>query len=1155
MFLRVILLSSWEVEMKKVFLIFSIFLLALSLNSYSFNKKVIDRTEHKIYQKEFIKRDVSTFKPPLEIVKERTFNKAVHKEESSRIVTVYHYGSGWFDPYNLYWWNESTSQWVEVGMETSGDWKYATVTFPKLPAYVYFDSWQASRDDNEGDLYWISEIDIGENNSCYILDGFIYSKDPNLNQDYIWFSKPYYWYAYTVWADEIVQIDSNRYELRGNVNIYGTPDGSSWSYVLKYKFDKMIVFWDPDRAYLKIVDAFLRLPNGYGLPTYIQDGRVRGLTFDVDNNRIVTGDNSTVLSAFTPGDPLYTPEVYGIRSSFFDSNRKRMVLNAQQGGQIKEIEMDYQGYIYSNSISTDRVSITIGGITFTADFIEVDQCGRYHLSGSVTCSAGSFVFNDLEILYNEEEHRITLASGTLNVGIVEITIKNVVIDSDTGFVVIGGGTLKIPQIILDDTRLVDIVADFSWTGFHCRGRLENPSGMVYVEFNLENDGSVTSITTAGDSSFSFGNTTITAQWFADLGNNTYSASGNVTVEGINFNFESLTFTYNDSEHTITLKSGEIRFPNTFFATVKDVVYDIESHEITFGQLTVGIEEFDLGNGKAVGLIGDFYKDHLHIYGRYNDIGGYALQLVLDLSYNGEISNVEFGAQLTSIQIGNLTISADAYVSPTAGVYVFSGNVQISGYGFTFNQLQITYNSSIHEVYIDYAELRIPYFTGNVVGVRINADTGEIIEGQGKVTLGDFQIGNYTVFSVTANFDKYFLEVDGNIGISELVSKINGIRVHFKIDWKGNMYSIGGGVTGEIPILDTGVSLYNPYIQVDNELGFIEDGGLNRTGWVILLSATIAPSAVGTNTIAEDFTLIIEPSNHRFTGIGILRVAGGPIANTTIMVEPKHLKANADATIRVGGEGDFEIHADAWLELWWENSLTRRGAGNGYIAYRAHRVVDSQFTLDDEKLFGQANVTIIEDWLDFCLTYYFYNNGTLNIDWGCDTLPTVSDPCGRNDQLPTCPTNLIAATKSGMVKLLWNPATDDNGITYYRIYKNGSPIGVVSYISGEFTDSEVVDGEVYTYEVHSIDSVYQEQTACKNIVIKAGDSNIHLQLSIVNGKSLNLNWSGWTLPEYIVYRGTDAQNLQEVVRTPQTSFFDSVPYEPLVFYTIQQRDCN
>ncbi len=1143
--------------MRRIRISLFIFALTLLVSTFVFGaffENGVKRDESKTYPTSFERKDPSLFKMPLDIVKGKTFNKAVSREETSKTITVYHYGSGTLDPYNLYWWNESSSppQWIEVGMETSDDWKYATITVPNLPVYVYFDSWQASCDDNDGDLYWISDIDLGEGNKCWVYDGFIYSTNPNANQDYAWFSKSYYWYAYTVWGDQIIPLGPNLYEFRDNVNFYGSPDGNSWEPVLKYKFDDVIVSWDPEKAYLKVVDAKFRLPSGYGIENYyIQEGRIRGLVFDVDNNKIVVGDNIANLTAFTPGNPSFTPEISGIRSSLLDA--KTMVLKGYEQGVIKQITMDYQGYITSTQSVSQRVSITLGGVTFTADFIEVDQCGYYHLSGSITCSAGSFVFNDLEIYYNAEAHRLTLLSGTLNVGVAEITIKDLVIDSNTGLVVIGGATLKIPEIVLGETRLTNIVADFSWTGFHCRGRLENPAGMVYVEFDLSTDGAVSNITTAGETSLSFGNSVISAQWFADFGNGTYSAGGNVSIEGIDFNFESLTFTYNDQEHTVTLKSGEIKFPNTFFASVKDVVYNIDTHEIVAGQLTVGVEEFQLGNGRAAGLIGDFYKDHLHLFGRYNDPIGVAFQLNFDLSYDGVVSNVMIGAQLQSIQIGNLIISADAYICPSAGVYIFNGNVQISGYGFTFNQLQITHNSLEHTIFISYAELRLPYFTGTVNGVLINADTGEIIDGAGKVTLGQFKIGNYDIFCISASFDKNYLEVDGSIGLSELVGTINGIRVHFKIDWKGNIYSIGGGVTGQIPILDTGISLYNPYIEVDNELGFIEDNGLNRTGWVIILVGTIAPTGVGTNTIAEDFTLIIEPCDKRFTGNGILKVAGGEVANTTIMIEPKHLKANANSTIRIGGDEDFEIHGDAWLEYWWESMLLRRGAGNGYIAYKSHKVVNSDFTLDDEKLYGQAQVTILEDWLDFCLTYEFYNDGNLNLMWGCSQLPVITDPCGRNDQLPSCPTDLFAATGSGVVEIYWNPALDDGGISYYRIYKNGSPYGLVHFSSGKFTDTNVVDGQIYTYEIHAIDSVYQEQTACKNISIKAGNSNILLFLTSQNG-NINLNWSGWTLPEYIIYKGSDPVHLIEFSRTSGTTTFDDANSGgPLVFYTVQQRD--
>ncbi|MEJ5166560.1 MAG: hypothetical protein WHV67_05995 [Thermoanaerobaculia bacterium] len=1125
--------------MRRISLIFVLcFLFSISLYS--------NQTLNQVYQPKLLK-----------LVEGKSFNKAVHLQNNmARTITVWYWEECTLSQPDLYWWNENTQNWIKVSMNDGPqNWIYATITVPKLPVYVYFDSFWCDCDDNEGDWYWISDIDLDQNSNCWIFDRFIYSKNPE-GQDYRWFSYDWYWYAYTVWGDEVYDLGENLYEFRGNVNIYGTADGDTWNPVLKYKFDKLIVSWDPTNARLKIVDGKFRLPSGYGLPYYIQEGRIRGVVFDVDNDKIVNGDNSITLTAFTPGNPSSTPEVNGIRASLQNDSRKIIVLKGYQYPSIKKIEMDYQGYIHSNSAVTDRVSITLGGITFTADFIEVDECGYYHLSGSITCSAGSFIFNDLEIYYNEQEQKITLLRGTLNVGTIEITIKNLVIDAQTGFVVIGGATLRIPEIKLPDVRIIDVVADFDWEGFHCRGRLENSTGMLYVEFDISPDGEISNIQAAGTITYSFENTTISCQWFADLGNNSYSASGNVTIDGILFTFDSINFTYNDSAHTISLKKAEIIFPNSIFASVRDVVYDLNTHQITFGQLTVGVEEFQIAQGVLAGLQGDFYPDHLHLYGRLNQ-QTVAFQASFDLSYTGEISNLFIGAQLTNLQFGNLIISAETWISPQAGVYIFSGNVQISGYGFTFNQLQITWNSSAHTIYINYAELKVPYFTGSVSGVLIDAYTGQILDGAGKVSLGPFNIGGYSIVSISANFDKYFIEVDGSIGIPELIQPVSGIKVHFKIDWKGNIYSIGGGVTGEIPIFETGISLYNPYIQVDNELGFIENGGLNRTGWVIILIGTIAPSGGGIYVIAEDFQLIIEPSNTRFTLNGILKLAGAPIANSTIMIEPGHLFSNVNSTVRFGGEGNFEIHGDAWVEIWWDKSyhlLKRSGAGKGYIAYKSHRVVNGDFTLDDEKLYGQAEVTILEDWLEFCLTWKLYNNFTLNITWGCQQLPPVANPCGLSDPLPSCPYNLIASVSSNKIKLTWDPATDDKGITYYRIYKNGSPYGVVYYTTLQFQDNDIEEGQIISYEVHSIDTVYQEQTACKGIQVIGGGSNIILYLNKTQNNGINLYWEGTNFPIYIVYKGNSPENLKELTRTGDNSFVDySQSSGNLIYYAIQQRD--
>lgn len=1145
--------------MRKGVLFLFLFLFIITFTLFAKNPSVVPKQDEPIFKPDRVDEFIIEKNKidPLLKVKDRVFNKAVHLENSPVSLTVYHYADGWWPSPKLYYWNESTSSWVEVSKSSDYNdgyvtWMVYNVTFPKLPIYVYFDTWWTPIDDNDGDLYYISDIDI-ENGKTWVFDGFIYSKNPNY-QSYAWFSKNLYWYAYTVWADEIRVLDSQRYEFKGNVNIYGTPDGSSFEPVLKYKFDKLIVSYDQNNARLKIIDGNFRLPSGYGLPYFIQDGRIRGVAFDVDSNRIISGDNSINLSAFTPGDPSTTQEISGIRASLLDSSRKKIYLKGKQSNLIKDIEMDYQGYIYSLATSSNRVSITLGNITFTADYINVDECGHYHLSGSITCSAGSFVFNDLEIIYFDDTKRITLASGTLNVGVAELTLRNVVIDALTGFVIVGGGTLTIPEIKFEDFRLSNIVADFSWEGFHCRARIENSIGTHYVEFFMDQDGAISSIVEASMIQFSIGETTISAQWILDFGNGHYSIGGNATIEGIYFNFENLDFVYNDIEHTITLKRGEIKFPNTIFATVSDVVYNLDTHEVTFGQLTVGIEEFQINNGLAAGLIGDFYPDHLHVYGRLNATNG-AFQIQFDLSYEGVISNLTIGAQLQAIQFGNLVISADTWISPQAGIYIFSGNVQIEGFGFTFNQLQITYNSSQHTIYLNYGELRLPYFTATVQNVLIDVNTKQILDGSGKVSIAPFKIGGYQIVSLTASFDKYFIEVDASVGTSEVFQSVSGIRIHFKIDYKGNIYSIGGGITGEIPLGSSGVSIYNPYIQIDNENGFIENGGLNRNGWIIILMGSIAPTGSGTYLIAEDFTLIVEPSIRKFTLNGILRVGGNPIANSSLMVEPNHVYTNVYSTIRIGDSGNFEVHAEAWLDFYKDSSNTfkRSGAGSGYIAYRSNRVVNSSFIINETKLYGQATVSILNDWIDFCLTYELYNNGTLNITWSCPPLEPASDPCGQNDPYPSCASDLIAEVTNDKIVLHWNPAKDNKGISYYRIYKNGSPYGVVYNTTLSFTDTNIESGQYYTYEVHPLDTAYQEQTGCKEIKVKAGNSNLTLFVNKNESNNIILSWSGDELPEYIVYRSSTPYSFEEILRTPSNTIIDPKTPSGLVYYVIQQID--
>lgn len=1094
--------------------------------------------------------------PSFNYFTQRSFNTSLHLPTQPTTVTVYHYSPGWWWPY-MYWWNEETSQWEGVSMSSDGSYHYATVTFPKLPVRVYF-AGLFTRDDNDGDYYWISDIDLNEQNKTWVKNGFIHSTYPE-GRPSQWFSKTFYWHAYEIWADTIEDLGSNRYLFQGNIIILQT-NGFSWSPVLRYKLDKAMVAWRPETARLTIIDGKFRIPSGYGLPYYIQEGRIRGLHFDVDANRILTGDHAITLTSFVPGNPQTTPEIYGIRASSPDAERNVFVLNGVSNGTVRNIKLSYQGDILFNQPipAGNRSCITLGQVTFCADFIQVDACGYYHLSGSITTSAGSFIFNDLEIIYNEQTQKITLRSGTFNVGVAELTLRDILIDAQTGQVLIGGGTLRIPELILPEGRIIRIVADFDWAGIEARGRLETPTYMVYVQFHLAPDGTISNIVTAGATTLTFGNTTITAQWIADLGNNSYSFAGNVQIEGFLFAFDDLDITYNDVEHTITLRRGQIVFPNTFFVTVQDVVFDVDTHEILVGQLTVGMEEIPLGNGRAAGLRGDFFTDHLHFYGRYDEGSTAAFQVEFDLTYNGTLSNIAFGMQLNNLQFGSVVISAEAWWrSPSTGEYIFTGNVKINTLAFTFEEVRILWNENEQRITVTYAQLDVPGFSGNVSGLEIDAITGNITVSSVSVNFSNIRIGNYEIQVFSATFTQEYIEADGSFGIPGLINTINGIRVHFRIDWKGNIYSIGGGVIGEIPLLDTGISIYNPYIQIDNENGFIEEGGLNRTGWVFLISGTLAPSTVGTGVVAEDVLFIIEPHMSKVTANGILKVGGGPVADTTVIIEPGHVYANANATVRLFDDGSFEIHSDAWVDFSFDSNLNivkRSGAGRGYISYMSHRIVDSDFALDDEKAYGQAQVTILQDWLDFCLTWELWNDGTFNVTWGCDTPPPPPSPCSQPDALPTCPSNLLAHLETPGIRLTWDAASDDHGVVAYKIYRDGTQMAQVSAPQQEYMDTTVMNDYQYSYNVFSVDTAGQIQMACKNIVAIAGGSGFFLMVTKDSSGQPVLQWmNGPNLPEYILYRGTEPNHYVEWVRVPSRTFVDSDPSTNPVFYIVQQHE--
>jgi predicted phage tail protein len=70
--------------------------------------------------------------------------------------------------------------------------------------------------------------------------------------------------------------------------------------------------------------------------------------------------------------------------------------------------------------------------------------------------------------------------------------------------------------------------------------------------------------------------------------------------------------------------------------------------------------------------------------------------------------------------------------------------------------------------------------------------------------------------------------------------------------------------------------------------------------------------------------------------------------------------------------------------------------------------------------------------------------------------------------PSIPTLYTLSNVSGGVSVKWSTSMDVSNPIVYSVYKNGTLLTKVSTTS--FTDSNVVDGQIYTYYVEAVDAV-------------------------------------------------------------------------------------
>lgn len=101
--------------------------------------------------------------------------------------------------------------------------------------------------------------------------------------------------------------------------------------------------------------------------------------------------------------------------------------------------------------------------------------------------------------------------------------------------------------------------------------------------------------------------------------------------------------------------------------------------------------------------------------------------------------------------------------------------------------------------------------------------------------------------------------------------------------------------------------------------------------------------------------------------------------------------------------------------------------------------------------------------------------------------------------PSVPTQMtkVDATKDS-IHISWNPATDNIGVTHYKIYRGSDLVATVSASQTDYTDTNLVNKTTYSYSVSAGD-------AAGNWSARASAVNIKTLTGAISGDAL-FQWS-------------------------------------------------
>ena len=146
----------------------------------------------------------------------------------------------------------------------------------------------------------------------------------------------------------------------------------------------------------------------------------------------------------------------------------------------------------------------------------------------------------------------------------------------------------------------------------------------------------------------------------------------------------------------------------------------------------------------------------------------------------------------------------------------------------------------------------------------------------------------------------------------------------------------------------------------------------------------------------------------------------------------------------------------------------------------------------------------------------------------DHYPRKYSNCTLPPLPPTAPLDLKAISGDGYVNLTWQKPLGNGSspITQYKIYRDGVLVGIVSSNQLWFNDTNVQNGQTYTYYVTAVNSVGESEPSNEVSATPKTHPSAPQNLQATAGLLyVNLSWSppandgGSVITEYKIYRGT------------------------------------